>query len=104
VVVRVIGRDRSGRVLRQTRLYHTCAACTSASRFAIVLPSAFRSARVSYAGRTVTARVVRGRLRATLDLRGLRPGGVVTRAVGRDRAGRLVRQTRVVRICPKPRT
>ncbi|MDX6649341.1 MAG: beta-glucosidase [Solirubrobacteraceae bacterium] len=104
VLVRVIGRDRSERVLRQTRLYHTCAACTSASRFAIVLPSAFRSARVSYAGRTVTARVVRGRLRATLDLRGLRPGGVVTRAVGRDRAGRLVRQTRVVRICPKPRT
>jgi beta-glucosidase len=60
-----------------------------------------RAARVSFAGRR--GRVFRrgGRLRARLDLRGLRPGPVKVRVSGRSAAGRLVRHTRVFRICLK---
>jgi beta-glucosidase len=74
--------------------------CTSRRNFVIRLPRGVRRARVTYAGRR--ARIIRGRrLRARIDLRGLPKGRVTVRVVGRTRAGRVVRQTRVYRLCAK---
>ncbi|HEV2786264.1 MAG TPA: hypothetical protein VGV67_07755, partial [Solirubrobacteraceae bacterium] len=46
------------------------------------------------------AKIIRGgRLRARIDLRGLPKGRLKVRVVGRTRSGRVVRQTRVYRLC-----
>jgi hypothetical protein len=63
-----------------------------------------RRATVRYAGRRVRARRVRGRLRATIDLRRNRAGRYVVRVTGRTRSGRVVRQTRVYRTCARRRS
>jgi beta-glucosidase len=79
-------------------------ACTSRRRFAIRLPRGVRRARVTVAGRRVRVVRRRGRLRATVDLRGRRAGRVVVRISGR-RGGRPARQVRVYRTCVRrPRT
>ncbi|HEV2813968.1 MAG TPA: glycoside hydrolase family 3 C-terminal domain-containing protein [Solirubrobacteraceae bacterium] len=75
-------------------------ACTSRRNFLIRLPRRARTARVTYAGRR--AKIIRGRrLRARIDLRGLPKGRLKVRVVGRTRSGRVVRQTRVYRLCAK---
>jgi len=76
-------------------------ACTSRRSFAIRLPRAMRSARITYAGRRAATRRSGGRLRARIDLRGLRASSVTVRIVGRTRSGRRVTQTRVYRICAR---
>ena len=79
--------------------------CTSRRTFTIRLPRAIRRrARVTYAGRR--GKVIPGRrVRARVNLRGLRKNRIVVRIVGRTRSGRVVRQMRVYRTCtPKRRT
>ncbi|HEX2084140.1 MAG TPA: fibronectin type III-like domain-contianing protein [Solirubrobacteraceae bacterium] len=73
--------------------------CASRRNFVIRLPRRLkRGARVTYAGRRAT--IIRGRrLRARIDLRGLPKGRVRVRVRGRTRSGRIVRQTRVYRLC-----
>jgi hypothetical protein len=60
-----------------------------------------RAAKVTYAGRR--AKVFRrgGRLRARVDLRGLKGARVNVRISGRTARGRLVRHTRAFRLCLK---
>jgi beta-glucosidase len=74
-------------------------ACTSKKTFEIRLPRQMRRATVRYAGRRVTAIRRDGRLRARIDLRGLKAERVIVRASGRARSGKVVRQTRVYRPC-----
>ncbi len=75
-------------------------ACTSRRTFTIRLRRGLRTARVTYAGRR--AKVLRGRrLRARINLRGLPKGTVRVRVVGRTRGGRVVRGTRVYRLCAR---
>ncbi len=79
-------------------------ACTSRRVVTIRLPRALqRGARVTYAGRRAQVTRKRGRLRARVNLRGLRGGRVVVRVRGRTRSGRVVRQTRVFRTCAAKR-
>lgn len=76
--------------------------CTSRRRFEIRLDRRLRSARVRLASRPTArhARVVRGtRLRAVIDLRGLRAQRVLVTVTGRTRAGRTLRQHRAFRVC-----
>ena len=78
--------------------------CKSRRRFTIHLKGArLQRARVTVGGRRVRVRRVRGRLVATIDLRGRRRGIVVVRSVARTRDGRIVRETRRYRTCT-PRT
>ncbi|HEX8123816.1 MAG TPA: glycoside hydrolase family 3 C-terminal domain-containing protein [Solirubrobacteraceae bacterium] len=93
------GQDCGGAL----ELPQTARACTSRRNFVIRLPRRARTARVTYAGRR--AKVIRGRrLRARIDLRGLPKGKVKVKVVGRTRKGRIVRQTRVYRLCAKKPT
>ncbi|CAA9533512.1 MAG: GH3 [uncultured Solirubrobacteraceae bacterium] len=78
-------------------------ACTSRRAFTIRLPRAYRSARVTVGGKRVRVVRRRGRLTARVDLRGARAQRVTVRAVGRTRAKRAVRQTRIYRTCAKKR-
>jgi beta-glucosidase len=74
-------------------------ACTSRRMLVLRLPKRMRRATVrASAGK---ARLTRrhGRLVVHLDLRGTRPQIVKVRVRGRDRRGRLVRQTRTFRTC-----
>ncbi|MEA2494915.1 MAG: beta-glucosidase, partial [Thermoleophilaceae bacterium] len=75
--------------------------CSSGRRFLIRLPKVMRRATVSYAGRTQKAVRLHGRLRATIDLRGLRAGTFVVRVKGVDAHGKTVRQVRVFRTCTR---
>jgi beta-glucosidase len=100
-LVDVVGRGRDcGGALELPR---DARVCTSRRNFVIRLPRGVRRARVTYAGRR--ARIIRGRrLRARIDLRGLPKGRVRVKVVGRRRSGRVVRQTRVYRLCATRRT
>ena len=70
----------------------------------ITLPSTIRrAAKVTYAGRRAKLLRRGGRLRARVDLRGLRTGRVKVRVTGRTAGGRRVRHTRVFHICVKRR-
>ena len=90
------GQDCGGAL----ELPRTARVCTSRRNFLIRLPRGVRRARVSFAGRR--ARIIRGRrLRARIDLRGLPKGRVTVKVVGRRPSGRVVRQTRVYRLCAK---
>ena len=62
-----------------------------------------RRATVFYAGKRVKATRRGGRLRVRVNLRGVPARKVTVRAVGRTRAGRVVRETRVYRTCVKRR-
>ncbi len=93
-----IGRGASCGGAAALELPRDARTCTSRRNFVIRLPRRMRSARVTFAGRR--APVIRGRrLRARVDLRGLPKGRVKVRVVGRTRSGRVVRQTRVYRLC-----
>jgi beta-glucosidase len=76
-------------------------ACTSRQRFTIRLRPQMRRATVRYAGRRARAVRRRGRLWARIDLRGLKTQRVVVRVTGRTRTGKVVRETRVYRLCGK---
>jgi beta-glucosidase len=62
-----------------------------------------RAARVTYAGRRGKVFRRGGRLRARVDLRGLKAGRVKVRISGRSAGGRRVRHTRVFRLCLRRR-
>jgi len=75
--------------------------CTSRRVFTIRLRRDMRRATVTYGGRRARA-VRRGRrLRARIDLRGLKQQQVVVRAVGRTRKGERIREVRTYRTCAK---
>ena len=77
--------------------------CLSRRRFTIRLrePAGVRlaSARITVAGKRVTARRVAGRMRATVDLRGLREGRYKVTIVARTVSGKTLRGTRRYRTC-----
>ena len=79
-------------------------ACMSRRAITITLPKRMRSARVTYAGRSVKARRSHRRLRARVDLRRLPRQRVTIRVRGRSATGRTLRQTRVFRTCTKKRS
>ena len=79
-------------------------ACTSRRNFVIRLPRRARRARVTVGGRRVRVVRRRGRLTARVDARGRPRGRLVVRVVGRTRNGKVVRQTRVYRLCAKKPT
>ena len=76
----------------------TGARCVSRRRFAITLRRGLSTARVTVAGRRVRVRR-RGRLRAVVDLRGMRRRVVLVRITGRTATGRPVRSVRRYRTC-----
>jgi beta-glucosidase len=75
--------------------------CTGKRIVTIRLPRKMRSAKVTYGRRS--AKVVRrkGRLTARLDLRRLAGRKVTVRVRGRSSKGKALRQTRVIRTCPR---
>ncbi len=73
--------------------------CTSRRRFTITLARKLRRAQVRVDGRAVRVRRVRGRLRASIDLRPRTRSIVRVRIVGRTARGRVVRSTRTYRPC-----
>jgi hypothetical protein len=76
------------------------ASCTSKRIVKITMPSRLkRAAKAIYAGRRAKLFRRGGRLRARIDLQGLRAGRVTVRVTGKTRAGRRVTQIRVFRIC-----
>ena len=75
--------------------------CASARRIVIHLPRSWRRATVAVAGRNVRVRRLRGRLTATIDLRGSKRATVTVTARGIDRNGRKVRQVRRYHPCSK---
>jgi hypothetical protein len=75
-------------------------ACTSRRLLTIRLPRGLRSATVKVNGKRV--KVLRGRrLRARIDLRGLKRGQATVRVTGRTARGHTIRQTRRFRTCTK---
>ncbi len=71
--------------------------CRAPRYFTIHLPRAWRSARVTLAGKRLRVTRRKGRLVATVDLRG-KSGRVKLVARGRTRSGRAVRQVRTYRV------
>jgi beta-glucosidase len=75
--------------------------CASRRNFLIRLPRGIRRARVTVGGRRTRVVKRRGRLTARVDARGRPRGRLVVRVVGRSRGGKVLRQTRVYRICAR---
>jgi hypothetical protein len=76
--------------------------CASRRRFTIHLDRRLRRARVTVAGRPVRVRRRRGRLVATIDLRGRPAARVRVRIRGVTRHGRRVSSSRRYRLCGAP--
>jgi hypothetical protein len=98
-VVRIRGVDSHGKTVRQVRVFRTCTRCTTKRVVTLRLSRSLKRATVSYAGRTVKVHRVHGRLFVRLNLRGLKRRRVGVRIVGRTSSGRILRFSRVVRIC-----
>jgi beta-glucosidase len=98
-VVHVRGFDAHGKVIRQVRVFRTCARCTTKHVVTLRLARGLKSATVTFAGRKVRAHRVHGRLVARLNLRGLKQRRVGVRIVGRTASGKRVHSSRIVRIC-----
>jgi hypothetical protein len=98
-VVRIRGVDSHGKTVRQVRVFRTCTRCTRKRVVTLRLSRSLRRATVSYAGRKVKAHRVHGRLVARLNLRGLKQRRVGVRIIGRTSSGRILRFSRIVRIC-----
>jgi beta-glucosidase len=81
------------------QLPRTSASCASRRAFTIRLPKAMRRATVQLGTRRLRVTRRDGRLTARVDLRGRRPGRVTVKVVGRSRTGKVLRQTRVYRLC-----
>jgi hypothetical protein len=77
--------------------------CASRRRFAVHLAKRIRTARVTVGGRRVAVRRRKGRLVATVDLRGRGAGRVAVRIVGRTKGGKPIRERRVFRTCATKR-
>ncbi len=74
-------------------------ACVSRRRFTVRLPRGARLARASVHGRRLALHAGHGRLRGTVDLRGLPPGRFALRVVVRLADGRRVTLVRRYRTC-----
>jgi len=77
--------------------------CGSKRLFTIRLPKAMRRATVRVGSKRFKVTRRGGRLTARLDLRGRKAGRVTVKVVGRSRTGKVLRQTRVYRLCAKKR-
>jgi beta-glucosidase len=73
--------------------------CTTKRIVTLRLARRLRTATVTFAGRTVRARRMHGRLVARLDLRRLKQRRVAIRIAGHTTGGKRVRSSRIIRIC-----
>jgi ABC-2 type transport system ATP-binding protein len=73
--------------------------CASTRRFVIHLRKAYRSAKVTVAGKRVKVRRVHHRLQAVVDLRGFGKRTVKVKVTGRRANGHRIRETRTYHTC-----